>query len=428
MDISVVGLGHLGLPLAVLLAASGHHVRGVDTDADHVARLRRGDVAWHEPDLTETLRASAGSFAVTTDARAAARASGFSIIAVPTPTAPDGAYDAAHVVAAAATIGTALRGQDRPHVVAVLSTVMPGTLDGAVRQALAGGAGRDLGEGLGLCYTPAFGALGSLLRDYRAPDFLLIGQSDPAAGDFAADILGSIHTQATPILRRALIDAELAKIALNNFVLTKIAFANAMGVLCGGIAGADVDQVLTVLGQDRRIGSRFLRAAMPYGGPCFARDAGAMAALARRQNTAMPLADAATLINDGHRDAIVAAIAAATPPGGRVAILGLAFRHATDVTTASPNVEIAERLAAEGFEVTAWDPLARLKLGSGITLAPTLADAVAGSYAVLIGNDDPLCATLPDCTRPDGGPVVVFDYWRRLPAARSSQFDVRRLG
>ena len=197
LDVAVIGLGHLGLPLAALLAQAGHRVRGIDSNPEQVARLRRGEIAWHEPGLAELLRAVPGlEFAA--DA-AAAGAAEVSIVAVPTPSDAAGAYDATAVLDAVAAIGRGLAGHHRAHVAAVLSTVMPGTLDGQASPMLQRLSGRTLGATLGLCYCPAFGALGSLLDDHRQPDFVLIGQSDAAAGD----VVAGLPPPSTAIARRS---------------------------------------------------------------------------------------------------------------------------------------------------------------------------------------------------------------------------------
>ena len=243
MYISVIGLGHLGLPLASLLAAAGHSVIGSDNDAEHIAALGRGEIGWHEPGLTALYHSVRSNLRLTVDSAEATAASDVSIIMVPTPTAADSSYDAKHVLDAIAKIGRGLRGHDRPHVVLLAGTVMPGTCEGPAAALLQKTSGRALGPKLGLCYSPVFGALGNIIHDYSHPDFLLLGASDSAASEMAAKLLSSIHRNHPPVLHRTLIDAELAKVALNTFVITKISFANMIGELCRSIPGADADQV-----------------------------------------------------------------------------------------------------------------------------------------------------------------------------------------
>jgi UDPglucose 6-dehydrogenase len=426
MNIAVIGLGHMGLPLAALLADAGRRLHGVDSDSAHLERLRSGLVGWREPGLQE-LWASLKGVTLTTDAAEAARCCDISIVAVPTPTGPGGGHDPRHVRVAVGAIGDGLRDHDRPHVVVVLSTVMPGTCGDDLAPWLSQRSGRALGRGLGLCHMPAFGALGALLRDYSEPDFLLIGESDPASGDIVERAIRPVLRNDAPILRRSLLDAEIAKVALNNYIIAKISFANMIGELCQNIPGSDASQVLSVLGADRRIGSRFLKAAMPYGGPCFGRDTRALEALASRFGVSAPLATAAEAINVAHAGAIVARIREATPPGGVIAVLGLAFRHDSEVTQASPIVPMVARLAEMGFRVRVWDPLAKAPAFEGVTATESLETCVEGADTVVISNDDPRCASLPPSRRPDGGAVVVFDYWRRLSPGTAG-FDVRVFG
>lgn len=427
LDISVIGLGHLGLPLAAILAAGGHSVWGVDRDSALLDRLADRDALWSEPGLTSLLR-SQTRLRLTTDLEEACFASEVAIVAVQTPSAADGAYDAANIRDVVAKVGATRRWNKRPIVVTVLSTVMPGTCDGELAQSLLEASGRSTGPGLGLCYCPAFGAIGSLLHDYRQPDFLLVGESDPQSGAIVEAAFGSIHVAPVPVLRRTLINAEFAKIALNNFVMTKISFANMIGGICSRANGADARQVLSVLGLDSRIGSKYLTAAMPYGGPCFMRDGEAMDALARRYSVAAPLAEATRAINIGLKDALVEAIKKATPPSGRIAILGLAFRSGTDVTIGSQGLDIAELLGRIGYCVSAWDPLAKPSDLQDVRIAPSLAAAVSGADTILIANDDPQCAELPKTTGRNGKRPVVFDYWRRTPDHAMDFYDVRRAG
>ena len=171
-------------------------------------------------------------------------------------------------------------------------------------------------------------------------------------------LYGSIAANHPSVLRMSLVEAEIAKISLNNFIMTKLSFANMLANLCARFPGADVARVTGVLGLDKRIGRQYFRAAMPYGGPCFGRDGPALTALARRLGTRVPLTEATEAVNAGLAADIVTMLQAAALPGARIAILGLAFRHDTDVAALSPTIGIANALHASGRRVRAWDPLA----------------------------------------------------------------------
>jgi len=426
LQIAVIGLGHLGLPLASLLAAAGHSVIGSDCDENRIAALAGGEIRWHEPGLATLYRSARSNLHLTGDSAEAAAVSEISIISLPTPSAADGSYDIGHVLDAVAKIGQGLLRQDRPHVVVLTSTVNPATCEGPVAALLQKSSGRTLGPDLGLCYSPVFGALGNIIQGYSKPDFLLLGESSSNAGAIAAKLFGSIHHNRPPVLRRTLIDAELAKAALNTFVMTKISFANMIGELCRAIPGADANQVLSVLGNDHRIGPHFLRAAMPYGGPCFMRDADAFVAIGKCHGIDAPIVQATEATNRSLLDDIVGSLKSSTSAGGSIAILGLAFRNDTDVTIGSPAIEIAGRLARDGYRVRAWDPLARPVVGYGVHLAGSMAECLSGVDVVLIANDNPRCAEIPpNIRRPDGRALIVLDYWRMLGStSQSGQFEI----
>jgi UDP-N-acetyl-D-mannosaminuronate dehydrogenase len=139
----------------------------------------------------------------------------------------------------------------------------------------------------------------------------------------------------------------------------------------------------------------------------------------------LPLA--ALLAACGHQvsgvDSNASHISQLTPPGGTVAILGLAFRQNTDVLIASPAIAIAEQLESEGVRVNAWDPRARPAIGQNVRVAGSLADCVRDADTVLIANNDPLCADISgsSITRPNGRKVPVFDFWRQIPPGTLSE-------
>ena len=434
MNVAVIGLGKLGLPLAVTIAAAGHRVVGIDTDGQCIADIARRDTPWIEPGLAQMLEQVRSSFSTIEGGSGTSARCEVSIVVVSTPTASDGSYDDRHVLAAIEAIGAELLQHDRSHLVIVASTVMPGTMGNRIAQRLEETSGRRLGSALGLCYSPIFAALGALLKGYREPDFVLIGESDANAGELSAGLFKSIVTNDAPILRMPLIDAELAKIAINNFIIAKMSFANMLAHVCQALPGADVDRVTAAMGCDRRIGMTYLRAAMPYGGPCFGRDVGAFAALGRKLGTPIPLSEAAGAVNERHFAHLLAMIEDVAPVGSVVAILGLAFRPATAVIHASHSISIARALAASGRRVRAWDPLAgvpaRETLEPTIEVACSPAECIAHADVVVVTNPDPAFAAIPpEKWAAAGKRPVVFDCWRILPAERLREFaDIRYIG
>ena len=183
--VSVIGLGKLGSPLAACVAAKGFRVIGVDIDARKVEDLNRGRPPVFEPQLEDTIRASAGRISAIQDVEAAVAASEITFIVVATPSEPDGNFSLRYVLASCEAIGRALRSKASRHLVVLTSTVMPGSTGGIVRETIEKASGKQVGRDFGLCYNPEFIALGSVIRDLLNPDFLLIGESDPQSGQFS---------------------------------------------------------------------------------------------------------------------------------------------------------------------------------------------------------------------------------------------------
>jgi UDPglucose 6-dehydrogenase len=177
-------------------------------------------------------------------------------------------------------IGKALARKNSYHLVVLSSTVMPGATE-KIRQMLEQTSGKRCGEEFGFCYNPEFIALGSVIRDMLNPDMLLIGESDERAGQILAGIYGNVCKSKPVVARMNFVNAELTKLSVNTYVTTKISYANMLAEICEKLPGADADVVTSALGLDSRIGRKYLKGALGYGGPCFPRDNVAFAALAR---------------------------------------------------------------------------------------------------------------------------------------------------
>src|SRR5262249_2828965 len=152
------------------------------------------------------------------------------------------------------------------------STVMPGSTGGEIQAELERASGRKIGPDLGLAYNPEFIALGTVVRDMLRPDFILIGESDKQTGDLLEAIYERSCDNDPAIRRMSFVNAELTKISVNTYVTTKISYANMLAEMCDRLPGADVDVVSAAVGSDSRIGSKYIKGAIGYGGPCFPRD------------------------------------------------------------------------------------------------------------------------------------------------------------
>jgi UDPglucose 6-dehydrogenase len=433
MNVAVVGLGKLGAPLAAVLASKGNEVLGIDVNPTAVQRLNDGRAPVDEPGLQDLVSASCASLTGTTDLGAAADAE-LIILLVPTPSDERGAFVNDYLLAAVEEIGPGLKGRDEYQVVVVTSTVMPGSCDAEIRAALERTSGRQVGDTLGLCYSPEFIALGNVIQDMLEPDMVLIGESDPRAGDVLERLYRGVCENDPPFRRMNLVNAELTKIAVNTYVTMKISYANGLADICERLPGADADVVTGALGLDTRIGRKYLRGALAYGGPCFPRDNKAFALAARELGADPALAEATDAVNVAQTERLARIVRSRLEPGSVVGILGLSYKPDTAVIEESPGLALAGLLAREGYEVNVHDPVALDAalgaLGGSVQGSASAAEVLERSDVVVIATPWPAYADLP--LQPldrERDPLVVIDCWGLLSDERDDNtIDIVRLG
>jgi UDPglucose 6-dehydrogenase len=416
MDICVVGLGKLGSPLAAVLASKGHNVTGVDLNAYFVDALNEGRAPVVEPQLQELIDASKGRLRATRSYAEAIPQTDISFIIVPTPSDESGVFTNRFVLDAVRAIGAALKTTDRYHVVNITSTVMPGSTGGDIRAALEEASGRKVGENLGLTYNPEFIALGSVVRNMLYPDMILLGESDPRAGDVLEAVYKTSTNNNPPIQRMNLVNAEITKISVNTYVTTKISFANMLAEICEGLPSADVQVVTQALGKDSRIGGKYLQGALGFGGPCFPRDNIAFGKLAEKVGARADIALAVEAINKHQIGRITDLVRRNLDASHEVAVLGMAYKPDTPVVEESQGVMIAHDLATSGISVAVYDPLAmegaRWALKDNVRYAQSLEDAVRNASTIVIATPSKEYAEASAQLCKPG--VTVIDCWRVL--------------
>jgi UDPglucose 6-dehydrogenase len=425
MRISVIGLGKLGSPMAACFAAKGFTTIGVDVNQAYVDAINDGRPPVFEPQLGEMLAEGRSCLSATTDTAAAVARTDVTFVIVPTPSEEGGGFSLRFVLDAMETIGGALREKADYHLVVLTSTVMPGATGGPVRHALEDASGKQVGLDFGLCYSPEFIALGSVVRDFLNPDFLLIGESDDRAGEMLAGIYARVVANDPGVARLNFVNAELAKISVNTFVTTKIAFANMLARICERLPEASVDDVTSALGLDSRIGPKYLRGAISYGGPCFPRDNVALASLARSLDAPAYVAEATDTANrDGIERLAQLAIDHLPDDQGTAAVLGLSYKPNTDVIEESPGMHLVRALSERGIDVVAFDPAAvpnarRMMDGSDVRFVDSADDAIRDADVVVIATAWQEFAGLDLAALGADRPApVVIDCWRLLSTDR----------
>jgi UDPglucose 6-dehydrogenase len=432
--VAVVGLGKLGAPLAAVLASKGNAVTGIDANPDVVRLLNDGRAPVEEPGLQALVTGSRERLGATTELERAAEAE-LTVLLVPTPSDERGAFSNAFLLDAIEGLGAGLAGRDAYHIVVVASTVMPGSCEAVLRPALERASGRRVGESLGLCYSPEFIALGNVIRDMLEPDMVLIGESDTRAGDALEGLYAGVCENDPPFRRMSLVNAELTKIAVNTYVTMKISYANTLADMCERLSGADVDRVTDALGLDTRIGGKYLRGAIAYGGPCFPRDNKAFAMLARDLGTDAPLAEATDAVNDAQTKRLARIVVSHLGDGNSVGILGLSYKPDTGVVEDSPGIALAALLSDDGArEVNVFDPVAtdaaQRRLAADVHACKSAGELLERSDVVVIATPWQEFSRLPiEVLKGKERPPVVIDCWRVLSDdAHGDAIEIVRLG
>src|SRR5207248_5916364 len=404
MQIAVVGSGYVGLVAGACFADLGHDVIVVDNDEKKLAALNRGEVPIHEKFLPELLHRHRGvRLKFSDDLETAVRASSAIFVAVGTPPTEHGEADLSYVESVARGISGAINSYK---VVVEKSTVPVYTSDWVRKIILRNGAEA---EEFDVASNPEFLREGTAVTDFLYPDRIVVGADTPQCAAVLREIYapladGSYYMRPDAIPRpdRAHIppplivtstkSAELIKHASNAFLAMKISFVNAVASMCESV-GADVSQVCQGVGSDSRIGRRFLRPGVGYGGSCFPKDLMAFRAVARDCGYDFRLLDEVIRINEDQRQRFVRKVRNAlwTLKGKRLAVLGLAFKGGTDDIRESPAMELIELLLKEGSQVSAYDPAAieraREVLGDRVSFAANAYEAADGADALLVLTD-----------------------------------------
>jgi GDP-mannose 6-dehydrogenase len=353
MKIVVLGLGYVGAVSAACLASDGHHVTGVDPNQTKVDLINAGRTPIIEAEIGGMISATvnSGRLRATTDVEEAIRASDISLICVGTPSQMNGNIDLSYVRRVCEQIGEALRSKETYHVVAVRSTMLPGSMRGVVIPTLEASSGKIAGVDFGVCNNPEFLREGTAVWDYYHPSKTVIGETDARAGELLAMLYEGLEA---PVIRTPIEVAEMVKCTDNNWHAIKVAFANEIGSICKA-TGIDGRQVMEIFCQDTKLNLSpyYLKPGFAFGGSCLPKDVRSLTYKARELDVDVPLLNS---ILPSNRQQVERAIAMITSKGKRkVGVLGFAFKAGTDDLRESPVVDVIERLIGKGYELRLFD-------------------------------------------------------------------------
>lgn len=432
-NVSVIGLGKLGASMAGAFASRGFNVVGVDVNQRSIDLVNEGHAPVQETDLEEYISQNKERIRATLSHEDAVLNSDISFVIVPTPSDEKGSFSLQYAEWAFKEIGKALAKKSTYHNVVLTSTVLPGATRQGLIPILERESGKKAGVDFGVCYSPEFIALGSIIRDFLNPDFTLIGEFDDRSGSMLEDIYSRAMVNHQKSARMSLENAELTKISVNTFVTTKITFANMLAEICEKLPGGDVDVVSNALGLDARIGRKYLTGAIGYGGPCFPRDNVALTYIAKELGVEAKIAST----TDGMNRSIAAKVAdrliPMVKPGSTVAVLGLSYKPFSHVTEESQGVYVARQLSKHGVRVVAYDPMSNEMslddLRRDFVVLDSIKECLAQAEAVLITTPDPAFKDLTAADfKNEWAEVLVFDFWRTLRSSLSNAPGIKYIG
>lgn len=389
--ISVIGLGFVGLSLAVVSASRGYDTVGVDIDNDKVRRLANGQPDFFEPDLNTMLQDSIkrGSIHVTTDLDHAVKNTEITFLAVGTPLEHGGIdVDLSHVKKAVERIAQSLRSKtDDFHLLVIKSTVPPLTTQNFILPVF-----RELIENdrMAVVVNPEFLSEGSAIADTLKPYLIVMGSDSDRGLSVLENYYKNLYGTLPEIMRTNIPTAEIIKYANNAFLATRISFINSIGTICHNIPGADVLVVAHAIGKNPNIGASFLQAGPGFGGSCLPKDLAGLIRLLQKMGKRSDLFQAVNTVNDEQFKSIMEMIKqqGCLAKSCTVAVLGLAFKSGTDDIRGAVSVRVIKKLLECNVRIRVHDPMAlknfERMFGASVSYISTVAECLEGADCCVI--------------------------------------------
>ena len=413
MRISVFGLGYVGCVTAACLARQGHQVLGVDIDKNKVDALNSGRSPIIEDEVQRLIEEAVvrKRLVAVTNAERVAEQSELSLICVGTPSSGDGSVDLTHIVNVCQHIGLATCRKNGFHVIAVRSTVVPGTTAKILIPTLEKHSDKKAGVDFGVCVNPEFLREGSSVYDFCNPPFTLIGQFDEKSGNVVAKVFQKLKS---PIIRTKPEVAEMVKYVNNAFHALKIGFANEIGSLCKEL-DIDSHEVMAIFCRDSKLNlsSYYLKPGFAFGGSCLPKDLRALIHEIGRNNLLSPILSSILPSNDNQVERGANLI---LETGKRkVGILGLSFKAGTDDLRESPMVKLVSLLIEKGLEVRIYDGKIAISKLLGANkeyikreiphiaslMSPSCEEVVEKSEVIVVGNSAEEFEKIAELLKPD---------------------------
>lgn len=414
-NVAVVGLGYVGCVTAACLSSLGHEVTGIDRDEHKIRSVLNGQAPFYEPGLEDLVRqgASAGRLRATSSLADGIANADIALICVGTPSEKNGNLGLEQLRRVVVEIAEALAHRTKPLIVAIRSTVFPGTCEEIVIPAV--------GRGAAVVSNPEFLREGIAVKDFMEPSLIVVGGTDRAAVERVAGLYDPLRVRASLVSLRT---AEMIKYACNAFHALKIAFANEIGTLSASL-GVDGQEVMKTVCEDVKLNASaaYLQPGFAFGGSCLPKDLRALVYRAGRLDVDLPLLEAVLPSNEQHLARAISSVL--DLPAKRIGVVGLAFKENTDDLRESPVVSLLEQLLGKGREVRVFDPHIQLDAIYGsnrnflLEIIPHIGRLMDSSLDQLLGWSDYLVLaqkqTAPVMDKIQASGLPVLDLVGRPP-------------
>lgn len=352
MNISIFGLGYVGCVSLGCLAKNGHKVIGVDVSQSKVDQINSGIATIVEKDIDDIIKEqrNLGTIEATTDSKEAVMKSELSIICVGTPSTEKGHLNLEYIFGVAQNIGLTLKGKNQYHVIAIRSTIMPGTCE-KISRIIEEVSGKKHGIDFDVVDNPEFLREGSAVNDYFNPPLTLIGGESEKAIELVSSLYVNLPGKIVAVNTRL---AEIMKYVNNTFHALKISFANEIGNICSEL-DIDSQQVMEILCMDKQlnISPYYMKPGFAYGGSCLPKDLGGLQTLAHDLYLSVPIIESINKTNDIQIQRAIKKMSKYF--GKKIILLGLSFKAGTDDLRNSPYVDLVESLLGKGFDLMLYD-------------------------------------------------------------------------
>jgi UDPglucose 6-dehydrogenase len=342
------------------MAKNGINIIGLDVNEKVIENLNNIKAPFYETDLQKNIELAKNNIFYSLDYNLVEQTDA-TIILVNTPSnKKDGSFSNLYIEQALTEVCKRIKNKTTYHLFVISSTVMPGSIQDSFIPLIESMTNWKINKQYGLCYIPDFVALGTIIKDFENPEFVVLGQSDQKAGDKALEIYSKVFVNNPPIKRMSLIEAEISKISLNAYICTKISFSNFLTRVCEKYDNVNVDNITEAIGIDKRISPYYFKGGLSFGGTCFPRDTWAFMKMSEKLGMKAYHIEAAEKLNqeqDRHLLDKVLKVILDNNLSNEISILGLGFKNNTPVINESASIKLIERLLNMNYNIHVYDPV-----------------------------------------------------------------------